>query len=137
MIHVIKKYILSREHNGQNCSHTLKCFLKYVNTSRVRHIISPCKGMRGCAILEELDNLCNFCCRLRNRLMLPVVIMTKANTCGNQSKRSRGRNLKWLPHSKPKTVFGVISSSHRLKVHLLLIPSTPMQRELIKTPSAT
>ena len=26
-----------------------------------RHIKSPCNGTRGCAILEELDNLCNFC----------------------------------------------------------------------------
>ena len=72
---------------------------------------------------------------LRNRLMLPVVIMTvaKANTSGKPVKEIKREKLEMASTCKTSPVLGGRLIVAPL-VHLLLIPSTPMQLKLINNP---
>ena len=92
-----------------------------------RHIESPCYSTCGCAILEELDSLCNFC-RVKES---PHTVSSDNDSGQNQhlwktsQKRSRVRNLKLPPHAKPGLL--IVATL----VPLLLIPSTPIQLKVI------
>ena len=79
-----------------------------------RHIKPSCCSMCGCAILEKLDNLCNFC-----RVKESIHIASRDDySSQNQhewktsQKRSRGRNLRWPPHVKPVLFWGFSNCCH-------------------------